>query len=458
MENTAKEGVTAKLCAQIVAIDNEAVPSAARQAANTLVLDGLAVAVAGAGQRSIEILAAHLQQQGSRPEASVIGKGFSLATVPAALLNAASMHALDFEPMWKPSNHALSTTLPAVLALAEAQGNSGLDVVCALIKGIEIQGWIRQACGKVEASELVFHQPGMFGPLGAAVAASHLLQLDADELAHALGIAASRCSGLIANIGTMTKATHCGYAAALGLEAALLAKRGFTANKRVFEASQGYRDAFLPSTFDPGKLLNFGPPFRVIKPGFALKAFPCKYQTHYTIVCGLAAHEQVPSPAEVREVKITSPVFPAADRPQPATGLEGMFSLQFTFAAALIDGKVEMKTFTDERLRDPGLQSLLGKITLAMNPAISSEFDGRIVEATIVLNDGRVIRTRCEKPPGSWGAPPIPEAQYNSKIWDCVGRFLSPPDIERFTGLATHTADLNASDLRSLMQLCRDAF
>ena len=173
MENTAKEGVTAKLCAQIVAIDNTAVPSDARQAANTLVLDGLAVAVAGAGQQSIDILAAHLQQQGSRPEASVIGRGFSLATVPAALLNAASMHALDFEPMWKPSNHALSTTLPAVLALAEAQGNSGLDVVCALIKGVEIQGWIRQACGKVEASELVFHQPGMFGPLGAAVAASH---------------------------------------------------------------------------------------------------------------------------------------------------------------------------------------------------------------------------------------------------------------------------------------------
>ena len=69
-----------------------------------------------------------------------------------------------------------------------------------------------------------------------------------------------------------------------------------------------------------------------------------------------------------------------------------------------------------------------------------------------------VIRTRCEKPPGSWGAPPIPEAQYNSKIWDCVGRFLSPPDIDRFTALATHTADLDASDLRSLMQLCRNAF
>lgn len=457
MQDTAQEEVTAELCDRIVAIDNAAIPSAARQAGSKLVLDGLAVAIAGASERSVEILSAHLKQQGSHPQASVIGQGFSLATVPATLLNAAAMHALDFEPMWKPSNHALSTTLPAVLAVAEAQGNSGLDVVCALIKGIEIQGWIRQACGKVEASELVFHQPGMVGPIGSAVAASHLLQLDAGQLAHAMGIAASRCSGVIANIGSMTKATHCGYAAALGLEAALLAKRGFTANKRVFEAAQGYREAFLPRTFDPAKLLEYGPPFRVVKPGFALKAFPCKYQTHYTIVCGLEAHAQVPSAAQIREVKITSPVFPAANRPRPATGLEGMFSMQFTFAAALIDGKVGMKTFTDERLHDPALQSLLGKITVEMNPTISSEFDGRIVEVTIVLNDGRVLRSRCEKPPGSWGAPPIPEEQYAGKIRDCVGTFLSPPDVERFMQLAGNAADLSASELRSLLRLCRGA-
>jgi aconitate decarboxylase len=448
---------TARLCARIVEIDNASVPEAALKAANTLVLDGLAVAIAGSTGPSIDILADHLHRQGSNPQASVIGRRLSLATVPASLINAASMHALDFEPMWKPSNHALSTTLPAALALAEANGSTGLDLACALIKGIEIQGWIRQACGKVEASELVFHQPGFVGPFGSAVAASHILKLDTEQLANALGIAASRCSGVIANIGTMTKATHTGYAAALGLEAAMLAQRGFTANTHVFEASQGYREAFLPRTFDPQKLLNFGPPFRVVQPGFALKAFPCKYQTHYTIVCGLAAHGQIGSPSDVREIKITSPVFPAANRPRPATGLEGMFSLQFTFAAALLDGKVEMKTFTDRRLQDPALQAILGKITLEMNPDIPSEFDGRIVEATVVLNDGREVRTRCEKPPGSWGAPPIPEAQYNSKLWDCVGQFLSPPDMKRFTELAGNAAELGASDLRTLLHLCRGA-
>ena len=72
----------------------------------------------------------------------------------------------------------------------------------------------------------------------------------------------------------MTKATHCGYAAALGLEAALLAKKGFTANPAVFEAKQGYVAAFLPKAFDASMLLNFGPPFRVVKPGSPSRPFP----------------------------------------------------------------------------------------------------------------------------------------------------------------------------------------
>ena len=63
----------------------------------------------------------------------------------------------------------------------------------------------------------------MVGPIGAAVAASHLLNLDAERLANAIGIATSRCGSLTSNTGTMTKSTHCGYAASLGLESALLA-------------------------------------------------------------------------------------------------------------------------------------------------------------------------------------------------------------------------------------------
>jgi len=210
--------ITSRLCEKIVATTADGMGEAAIAKARQLVLDGVAVAVAGARiEQAPRILADYLRAQGSKPDCSALGFGFRLAGVPAALLNAASMHVLDFEPMWTPQTHALSPALAPSLALAESVNASGRDVLAAVIKGVEIQGWIRRACGHVESRDFKFHPPGMVGPIGAAVAASHLLRLDAATLANAIGIATSRCGSLTSNTGTMTKSTHCGYAASLGL-------------------------------------------------------------------------------------------------------------------------------------------------------------------------------------------------------------------------------------------------
>src|SRR5258708_17978350 len=220
--------VTSRLCDKITAIEANDIGADAIARARQLVLDGIAVAVAGARvETAPRIIADYLRKQGSKQESSALGFGFRLSPVPAALLNATSMHVLDFEPMWKPATHALSPALAPVLALAESTGADGSEILAAVVKGIEIQGWIRRACGHVESRDFKFHPPGMVGPIGAAVAASHLLKLDATTLANAIGIATSRCGSLTSNTGTMTKSTHCGYAASLGLESALLAAQGF---------------------------------------------------------------------------------------------------------------------------------------------------------------------------------------------------------------------------------------
>src|SRR5262249_25912712 len=239
--------VTARLCDKIVSTTAASLGEEAIAKARQLVLDGIAVAVAGARiEQAPRIIADHLREQGSKPACVALGFGFRLAPVPAALLNAAAMHVLDFEPMWTPATHALSPTLAPVLALAESIGAEGREVLTALTKGIEIQGWIRQASGHVESRDLKFHPPGMVGPVGAAVACAHLLRLDAGGLANAIGIATSRCGSLTSNTGTMTKSTHCGYAASLGLESALLAARGFTGDRAAFDGPHGYVEAFLP--------------------------------------------------------------------------------------------------------------------------------------------------------------------------------------------------------------------
>ena len=107
----------------------------------------------------------------------------------------------------------------------------------------------------------------------------------------------------------MAKSTHCGHAAALGLEAALLAEQGFTANPDIFDAPRGLADAFFPD-FVAEELLRFGPPFRVVEPGFAVKLFPSQYGTHFGITAGLAARAEVADvadPGAITAVRLHAP-------------------------------------------------------------------------------------------------------------------------------------------------------
>jgi aconitate decarboxylase len=447
--------VTAELCRRIAATRPADIGDAALSAARMLLMDGLAVAVAGARTEPVvDILAGHLLDQGSRPVATALGLGIRLGTVSAALLNGVSMHVLDFEPMWLPSTHALSPVLSALLPLAEERGASGLDVLTALVLGIEIQGWIRQASGHVPSGEHRFHPPGVVGPLGAAVAASHLIGLDAGQIANALGIASSRCGGLFANVGTMTKSTHCGYAAALGLESALLAERGFTGNGKLFEADQGFVGAFLPPSFDPTMLLRFGPPWRIVEPGCAIKIFPAKFTTHYGITAALAARAEIPDASAIVAVKMLSAAVPSADRPMPATGLEGKFSMQYTVAAALLDGRVGLDSFTDARLRSPDMQALLPKIALTMSPTITTLYNaGRYVELTVTLDDGRVVATRCDRPRGSWGSTPISPEEHDTKVRDCLATGLSPDAIDAAVAIGNTLDRQDAAGVRELLRL-----
>jgi aconitate decarboxylase len=451
--------ITRRLCEKIVATTADSIGETAIAKARQLVLDGVAVAVAGARiEEAPKILANYLRGQGSKPECSALGFGFRLAPVPAALLNATSMHVLDFEPMWMPATHALSPALAPVLALAEKIGADGRDVLAAVVKGVEIQGWIRRACGHVESRDFKFHPPGMVGPIGAAVAASHLLKLDATALANAIGIATSRCGSLTSNTGTMTKSTHCGYAASLGLESALLAASGFTGDDEAFDSPSGYAAIFLPPHFDREMLMSFGPPFRLVDPGFTLKLFPCKFTTHYGITAALAARPRIPSADAIRAVRMLAPVVTTGDRPHPRTGLEGKFSVQYTLAASLIDGAVTLSSFTDEHLHRPDMQMLLGKIAVTMTPDITTEYNaGRYVDLEIELADGTIVHERCERPRGSWGAEPISEAEHVVKVRGCLAGSLAPSAIDECLELGSRFEQLDGNGVRRMLALaCRE--
>ena len=444
-------GLTESVCRLLDGISHDRLTEGARAAARRLVADGLAIAIAGTTEPAIGILTAHAREQGSAPVCTALGQGFRLGPVAAAQLNGAAMHVLDYEPMWSPATHALSTTLPAILALAERDEVSGKDVLTALVKGIEIQGWLREASGVYEARNHAFHPPGVVGPLGAAVAAGHLLRLDPEKMAHAIGIAASRAGSLLANAGTMTKSTHCGNACAAGLDAALLAARGFTAEPTILESPRGFGVAFSHDGFRGEQLERIGPPYRIVVPGYALKMFPSQYGTHFGITAALELRRQIGAPARIRAITLTAPDMPYVNRPMPETGLAGKFSLQYTVAAALLDGAVTIRSFTDARARAADIRALLGKIALVTDPEIPARFERMHVRLDIVLDDGTRVSTRCDGPRGHWSAAPVPPADHRAKLEDCLATKMPADAAALLLDQAAAIETLDPAGVRALI-------
>ena len=443
--------VTSRLCERIVQLRCAPLDAMVIDAARTLSLDGLAVGVAGSAEPAISLLVEHHQALGSSLAATVLGRSVRLSTVAASAVNGAAMHVADFEPMWSPANHALSTTLPVALALAEVLDVTGAEVLHALVDGIELQGWLRQASRQWEARALRFHPPGVVGPLGAAVTAAQLLRLNVDQLRDAIGMAASRSGGLMANVGTMTKSTHCGNAAAAGLEAALLAARGFTANPDILDAALGFGEVFSQS-FVADDMLGFGPPYRVVDPGFAIKLFPSQYGTHFGITAGLALHRRIGDVGTVRAVRLTVPVMDYVDRPLPATGLAGKFSLQYTAVAALLDGQVGLASFTDDSLRRPEVQRLLAATTVHADPRIPGRFEEMHVVLDVDLDDGSTLRERCDGPAGSWRSPALDSETHLRKVRDCLA-VLHDDRREELIEQSTRIDELDDAELRDLIAL-----
>ncbi len=431
----------------------------ARLAATDLVTDGIAVAALGSKEAGPLIFAKLARDSGSIAAATLIGQTQRVAPAEAARANGAAMHVLDFEPMWNPANHALSTTLPAVIACAEmilrrhpsvpatATPPDGSKLLAALAIGIETQARLRLASGQFDPGQLVFHPPGTVGPLGSAVACGMLFGLDSTSLTHAVGIAASRAGTIQANIGSMTKALHCGQAAAAGLESAMLAAHGFTADADALAGPRGYGHAFFGSGFEAQRLTEPFVDWHIVKPGPAFKFYPSQYGTHFVITAALDARRQMPVGSPISGVTIVGPSMPYVDRPEPATGLAGKFSFQYTAAAALLDGTVGVASFTDARRFAPDMSELLQKIRIETDAAREGRFDRLRIDVHVEGPGGQIYRGACAGPPGIWGNPAGRTLLLN-KARDCLTPTVSTEGAER---VITSTRALGDADSMGLL-------
>jgi aconitate decarboxylase len=427
-------------------------------AASDLFLDGLSVAALGARQPGPRMMAELALDQGAAPRATLIGHDRRTSPAEAARVNGAAMHVLDYEPMWNPANHALSTTLPAVIALAEAiaRGHveapaiTGEALLTALAMGVETQGRLRLASQQFEPAGLTFHPPGVVGPLGSAVSCGILLGLDRQKLLYAMGIAASRSGTLLANVGSMTKALHCGGAAADGLEAALLAARGFTSDADPLAGPRGFLTAFFGPEHDIAALTAGRDVLHIVEPGPAYKFYPSQYGTHFVITAARDARAKLPAGASIARVRIIAPQMPYVDRAAPATGLAGKFSFQYTAALGLLDNGASVDSFTNARRNAPDMMALLDVTAIEVDASREGRFDRMTLDVVVETTDGQTITGRCDGPPGIWGRPAAP-GMLDTKARECLTSAFGAASAARIATRARDVASFDHSDLIGLL-------
>jgi 2-methylcitrate dehydratase PrpD len=410
-------------------------------------LDVLAAAFVGSSlpwaQRVVEMV----HELGGAAEVSVVNQSWKTDVSRAALANGAMIGAFECEPLT--GSHASGTVLPAALAVCQRDHREGKDFLLALAVGFEVSGRLQRSAVGLENTR-GFHNPGVQGPFGAAAAVGKLFGFDADTQASALGLAGSCAAGLLefAWAGDDTKRVHLGRASSMGLESALLAKKGLHGPVTVIEGPYGYFNAFSEPT-DFAKLTDGLGKKWIIQPA-SHKAY-ATHVTHQAVVQAIQdlKREQAFDPKAITHVCIRGAHRILEKRHtvrDPLTVMGGQYSLPFTAAVALTRDMSNPLVYNDAAVRDPLVRALAQNMELVIDKSIP-ESHGAIPPAEVIITCGASIYKKTTTPHKGSPANPltwedacekfsrytrtlIGDAQARS-IMDAVGDLENQSDMAR---------------------------
>ncbi|HEX6005706.1 MAG TPA: MmgE/PrpD family protein, partial [Burkholderiales bacterium] len=282
-----------------------------------------------------------------------------------------------------------------------------------------------------EHYDIGWHITGTAGVFGAAAAAGIVLELNAQQMAWALGIAATQAAGLREMFGSMCKSLHPGRAAQNGLTAALLASRNFTSSEQALEARRGF-GRVLSTKFDPA----------LITEGWG-ERYELTNNMYKPYACGLVVHAAIDGCIELKRrhaihaeeiasvaLRVSPLVLELTGKKAPRTGLEGKFSVFHAAAAALIHGAAGEAQFSAACVNDPQVAALRERVTAAPDPSVAR------TEAyvTIALSDGRTCSTHVAHALGTLKRP-MSDADLETKFRGLTAGVLAPAQIEELIAL-----------------------
>ncbi|MBW6399101.1 MmgE/PrpD family protein [Roseomonas sp. HJA6] len=417
-----------------------ALPPAVLARARAGILDTLGCLVAGFGEPAVCSLSAALGAEGLDGPCS-LGLGVEGAQpLRAALVNGTAAHALDFDDVAF-GGHIGAVVVPAALAVAEARGASGLDLLRAYVAGYEAWAEVASREGSMYHVKGL-HPTGLLGPIGAAAACSVLLRLDADATARALAIAASQGAGLLANFGTPTKPFHAGRAAQSGVLAAQLAAAGHGAAADALETETGFLRAYTPrGEIDLDRAPHHdGGAWRLEAVAPSVKRYPVCYAAHRAIDAALELRARHPVPSErIASIEVTQSARHGSILRchAPETAAEARFSVEFAVASALLHGWVGFAETAPDRLRDPALRRLMALTTRLVSNDADPVLDGfaRADHVALTLDDGTRLRSAEVTRALGHADNPIEAGALARKFTDCLTQARRPTEAVHLLGL-----------------------
>jgi 2-methylcitrate dehydratase PrpD len=421
MESTEETSVAETLARALGTLQPRHLPERLRQVIDDLLLDIVGLCLAARRTDYVRAALAGVEGDGG---CTVIGQARRCSATAAALVNGIAAHGEDFDDTFEGGPvHVGAVVVPAVLAVAERFRPEGPAARLGIAVGIETICRLSLVAPK-RVHEAGFHPTAVFGAMGAAGAAAATLGLGMRETTNAWGIAGSMASGIIEYLadGSSTKRLHAGWAAQAGLQAALLARAGFTGPRTVFEGTHGLFNGFARRRDGDYAKVTEDLGTRWVAETLAFKPFACGTMIHPYLDCALRLRERGIAAEAVAEIRCEVALGtvhrlwePLAQKQAPPNAYAAKFSTPYCIALALITGEAGLAAFSDESLHDAAIRRLATKIRYVVDPGnpYPAGYTGHM---RVALKDGRTIEER--QPHLRGGAQePLPRAQIEAKFF-----------------------------------------
>jgi 2-methylcitrate dehydratase PrpD len=425
-------------------------------AAKASLLDFIGVAIAGSSAAQLNrLLMDSLVRFDGSDACTILGQSQKASAVHAALINAASGHSLDLDDGHRQAlGHPGVCVVPAALALGEAIGCSGKQIMTAVVAGYETFLRVAKSMNPAIFSR-GFHTTGVCGTVAAAAAAAKILDCKRSKIGDALGIAAIQSAGLLAVVhsGQTMKPLNAGKAAYNGVLAALLARGGAGGPQQILEGRDGFAQAFA-GDWDP-TLLTSGLGRRFCITECYRKLYPACRHSHAAIDAAVAIRNtDKVAPDEIQEIRVTT--YPAAlkltqkeNMPVDVPGTR--FNLAFAVSLALSKGRAGLADFSMANVNDPYIRSLFKKVKIVSDPSFESKKDNvRGAEVEIVAAGGISFKNKVLLPRGEPENPATTQ-ELEHKFRDCVADFWS--DQEKTAVIHTIGQLEELDDIRMFTEL-----